>query len=190
MQKSYGFTLVELLVAVAIIGIITVAILPQFSTFNKGQTLQNEAARLQTALRVAQNNATSGLKCNTTTGALSWKVYLSTYTYTTSSICGGTISPTPTGTSTSYTFPGITLSKIVISSITFDTCANNVIYQGASVVFSNISGQVSFETVGCPANSLASASKMTITLRSTDTNPYTYKDVVIERGGGIYVKSN
>lgn len=58
-----GFTLIEILIAVAIIGLISAISIPGFRNFNQGQELDSVKSRLYDDLRLAQSKANSSVVC-------------------------------------------------------------------------------------------------------------------------------
>ncbi|MBI2021687.1 prepilin-type N-terminal cleavage/methylation domain-containing protein [Candidatus Daviesbacteria bacterium] len=82
-----GFTLVEILVAIAILAIVTVVAIPNIKKFNEDILLQNETSKLAQVLKQAQSNAQTSISCpsdtdpDTTarkdTHTKNWKVSLS-----------------------------------------------------------------------------------------------------------------
>lgn len=72
-MKKLGFTLVELLVVITIMAIVGVFAFANLRSFGEDKKLQNSAVDLQSLLKVAQTNATTGLKCGTTASAI-WLV--------------------------------------------------------------------------------------------------------------------
>lgn len=59
-KYSKGFTLLELLVSVSIIGIIAGGIIPSFSSYIKNQNLQQAQEQFKSELRTIQNKALTG----------------------------------------------------------------------------------------------------------------------------------
>lgn len=70
-----GFTLVEILVVLAIIGIVGLISYLSIGTFREDENLKSVASDLQSYLRLAQSNATTGVKC-ASTGGISWSLVI------------------------------------------------------------------------------------------------------------------
>lgn len=79
--KCNGYTLVELLIVIAIISILGVVVFINARTFAQDQVLNRSLGEVQSALRLAQTNATSGLVCidseNVAQGGVWWSVQFS-----------------------------------------------------------------------------------------------------------------
>ena len=67
-KYSKGFTLLELLVSVSIIGIIAGGIIPSFSGYIKNQNLQQAQEQFKSELRTIQNKALTGSLSDTLIG--------------------------------------------------------------------------------------------------------------------------
>mgnify|MGYP001570393819 CR=1 FL=1 len=75
MSARLGFTLIELLVVIAIMAITGIFTLANFRSFGAEQNFKSAALDVQSLLRLAQTNATSGVKCQSSdTNALGWRV--------------------------------------------------------------------------------------------------------------------
>lgn len=180
-----GFTLIELLVVIAIIGTLVAVLLPQLNNFNREQALKNAAADLKSNIRKTQNNAASGLNCNSNgLAATKWTLTFiqgaSTYSIiATCSDLGNSL------VSTSYSFPaGITIGGIKLGTCQIIDPDPPVPPSKTSLIFNNISSAINFTTtnIDCPIS--PSTNSMTLILQ--DINSNTTKNVVIEKGGNVY----
>lgn len=186
--NSSGFTLIEMIIVIALIaGFIAVA-LPRMNNFNKEQFLPQAADALQEAIRVAQSSATSGVKCSSEVSTAWYFEFKSnpgpsSYSYVIGSTCS-LLTPTPV--------PSPISSSVNVVSVDIQGCSlitSN--FGGVGVIFQNISGGVSFLqgfTNNCSAVQLDKAPKMTITLQLGNDASKQAK-IVVERGGAIYVSS-
>lgn len=71
-----GFTLVEILITIAIIGLATALAIPNITNFSQSQDVTNSAIDLKNLIRKAQSNAQSGVVCSTNQPAYGWDVWL------------------------------------------------------------------------------------------------------------------
>lgn len=74
MPKKSGFTLIELLVVISIMGILATFIFINYKSSKSDQDLNKAASDIQTLLRLAQSNATTGVVCEGAGGAY-WGVH-------------------------------------------------------------------------------------------------------------------
>lgn len=72
-MRSLGYTLVELLVVMAIMVIVGVFAFANFRDFSEDQVVNQASLRLQSLLKIAQGNATSSTVCGKE-GGVSWAV--------------------------------------------------------------------------------------------------------------------
>ena len=63
-RRYNGFTLVELIVVVSITSLMGVFAMVNIGSFRKEQELTSAASDIQSAIRLAQTNATNSVKCN------------------------------------------------------------------------------------------------------------------------------
>ncbi|MBI2011562.1 prepilin-type N-terminal cleavage/methylation domain-containing protein [Candidatus Daviesbacteria bacterium] len=106
MPKKNGFTIVEILITITIIGILTLIAIPNFRKFNKEQLLRNFATDLIYNLRKAQINAQSGVKCPDGNPSVTWGInFLANSSYELIATCEGS-----NYTGNAVSTPNITLS--------------------------------------------------------------------------------
>jgi len=72
--KQLGFSLLEVLLTVALIGVVTVVAIPNLRQYNKDRDLSAAAGRLVNILRTAQSSAANGIKCPNGNTSTSWQV--------------------------------------------------------------------------------------------------------------------
>ncbi|MFH0937297.1 MAG: type II secretion system protein [Candidatus Daviesbacteria bacterium] len=172
-SRKSGFTLIELMVTISILGVLMVIVLPRIGSYQSQQTLKDAAAQLQTNLRRAQNNAASGVKCSDSP-ATNWILEVVDETkYQMKPTCSSPV-----------TTPLPLPSNVTISKINIDGCPNGSSLNGMGVAFNNISASVNFQ-VGNSGCLPLGANKMVFTLTSNSK----YIDVTIEKGGNIYVEN-
>lgn len=173
-----GFSLVELLVAVAVMATLTVILVPRFRSFSADQGLKNATLQLQSQIKVVQNNAISAIKCNASTASSNWALeFTGTNSYSTYPTCSGSGTPSQIN----YNLPQ---NVSIIGWQAGENCDIPRI-----ITFSNISGLVKFTYSGeidSERNCLdeSGADLMTITLKLNSNNKET--KVFVSKGGAIY----
>lgn len=154
-----GFTLLELLIVVAIIGLLTGVAIPAFSAFTRRQALTQAAKNLKTDLRAVQNRAVSGVE------GQRWGVHL----------VQGTTNYEIFSTS-SYVY-SVGQTKNLPSGVQVSALSRHAGGQ-SNVVFDRLTG-----TVGVYQNNGTQlGSDIIITLTLSGTNRY----VRVDAGGKIY----
>lgn len=160
-----GFTLIELLVVISIMGILATFIFVNYKSSKSGQDLNKAASDIQSFLRLAQSNATSGVKCGTQGGAF-WGVRFETNKKLQLK-CGQNI-----GVGSWQKDLNLEGVQAVYEEV---FCS---ISSPLTVVYAPLDGKVTFSGSDC--------SKVVINLTATKDN--TTKCFTIERGGAVDVQ--
>jgi prepilin-type N-terminal cleavage/methylation domain-containing protein len=114
--RSHGFTLIEIIVSVALLLRLSGLFIANYNGFNNSQTLRQSVSDLITNLQAARTMASAGVKpagCDTLVGYI---VNFSASTYTAQALCFvGSV-----GTVNTYTLPtGVTFPSPTPGAITF-----------------------------------------------------------------------
>lgn len=207
-MSQKGFTLIELLVVIVIMAILGAFTIANYKSFGQDKELESIALDIQSLIRVAQTNATTGKKCiprnnpNTSFPAEVWsndffrqedgdKITLAcAYINENGSLIGGFW-----GVQKYIILP----SHIKLVSADIDSCPNvlnnlfneNTGYgSSAGIVFKPTLGNMTFYSyfVGsidynqkCPDGNI-----FRVNLKNTKTN--STKQVIIDKGGRVYVQ--
>lgn len=176
-MKKNAFTLIELLIVMAIMGFLGMGILLQQNLSKEDLDLKLKAADLQSFIRVAQTNATARVLCNSIGGAywlirpISIKtVELRCYT---------------TDSATAYLEKTYTFSDNIemVSIMGSSGCNSNFTAQTVQVKFTPLSAKPAFESaVACVPQS----PYLDIKIRNTKTLNET--TVTLDKGGTVDVK--
>lgn len=135
MNTNKGFTLVELLIVMAVMVVIFAAIIPSFSSFTKSQYLEQATQQLINDLRSTQSRAQQGV------GPSSSTTYCWTLITSASGSNSYTSGPYIGMTSGACNTPGTLTTLILPNSITFkDT--NQIIY------FNQLTGSLNSSSTG------------------------------------------
>lgn len=159
-HHSLGFTLVEVLVAIAIMAFVAAVAIPGIRNLSSDQDLDNDSSNLKNMLRTAHSSAGSNIKCASGQPSTSWRVRLTASTFELYSTCN--ISGNETLSTKTFS------SGISILSTSCTTLPAEIIFSGKTTSYTCASG-----TPGATFN---------ITL----TNPKnTQKQININLGGVI-----
>lgn len=182
-----GYTLIELLVVISIMAVLGMIAAITFRNLAEDQMLNRSLGQVQTVLRLAQANATSGTLCGNL-GGVKWSVFFNTDNPSQGKIdlyCGNTVFI--------RSFP---LENVRISSIKSSACLS-VSYPGSLVLvnFSPISGKIDFLRQDCQADfcknncingtELISNPILTISLQNIRSS--SIRNLNLSKGGSIDV---
>lgn len=137
-SKTSGYTLIELIVVVVIIGILFSIGVAKYGEFNRSQIVEQAALDLKNNLRLAQNRAFSGEKdtsasaCGDTKRLDGWYVSFASGSYDIYGRCGG-------DTTFSSTTKDLSSKKVYISpippTILFKPLGNGVVNAGTITLY-------------------------------------------------------
>lgn len=158
-----GFTLVEVLISIAMLALIATIALPNFRRFNEDQTLKNTTANLISSLKTAQNNAQTGVKCpDGVSTPQSWSVIITGTASSLSYYLQESCLNLTTGVASLNNLPLVSVPPTVISSPAALSC---------TITYT--------QTMVSPASSCYS-----VTLNDTGTSP-PKRQILIDKGGAI-----
>ncbi len=181
--ESLGFTLIELLVVVAITVSAGFIFLPKLVDFKQNQDLNDQAEKIKSIVKQAQNYSTSGYLCgdnyNLNQKAIDWHLVFQESNFYLEPTC----SNGPNLPKTSFGFP----ADLLISQIYFDdpnspgsTLEGGV---GSRLNFANISAKITFtDGGGIP---VVNKSRMVIVIKSKTSGGVV--NLYIDYGGLIYI---
>lgn len=176
-MKHSGYTLIELLVVISIIGILGLVAFVNYRNFSQDQILNKGIGQIQTILRLAQANATSGALCGNN-GGVKWTVKFSNSDQTrVDLVCSDT-----------KTVNMYYLENLRISAITSSSCLSDT-YPAASVLvnYAALSGKMDFSGDDC-VNGNQSVTSPTLTINIVSTVNDNHKQLILTKGGSISVQ--
>lgn len=177
-RSRRGYTLIELLIAAAIISVLSAVVFINFRTFSQDQILNKAAGEIQSILREAQSNATSSFACSGS-GGVSWAVKFKQDKVSLDLTCGAS----------DFAQKAITLKDAEIASIQCSPKSLECPPKGSTfnppltISFSPLYGNVTFaEGDSC----ISQAQTLMIALKSQKND--NYKCFTVSKGGAIDIK--
>lgn len=136
---AFGFTLVELLIVIAVIGILAASSIPVFSSYTASQRLSQAAKNVKNDLRSAQNRAINGVEGKawgmSFNGSNSYTIF--TCTSLSTCTCNGQTNFITKSLATGFT---ISSATIIFDEISGDICANGSPLSGSTSFTVTLSG--------------------------------------------------
>lgn len=175
-----GFTLIELLVVISIMGLFGIGILLQQNTAKEDHVLISQAADIQSFIRAAQTNATTGVRCENSDQSPIWKVHFrkdGPLYYLDLQCVVPLGSPSVDSTQKTKTLD----KNISIDFIRGYNCDASFPADDTKVSYVNLSSYPLYEGFPCPDNRW-----IALFLRNTTTNKTVL--VTVEKGGAIDVR--
>lgn len=186
-MNNKGFTLIELIVVISLIAITSVVAFVNFKTQEQDRLLVGATSDLVTWLRLAQQNAKSGVKCTGNKPSSGWGLYIADKT-TAKLFCYITpltnnlpaFGPGSVETSLEKTYP--LNNPIEITSIGTGGCVASWPIQ---FEFSPLYGDIKFRTGALSTNYLICTSALEVKLINTTAGGANTKKVLINKAGSL-----
>lgn len=169
-----GFTLIEILVGLAVVAVLGIAGYINYRTFSQEQVMDDAVSKAQSLLRTAQTNATASLKCETV-ASTEWMVVF-TNTTTLQLQCKRL------DNLQEKTIKQLILTNNVqIDSIGTLSCT--ALFP-MTIGFNTLSGKVSFSDPNPRRICIERLNEITVKIKHT-LSPNLLKSITITNGGGI-----
>ncbi len=182
--KIAGFTMIELLIVMAIMATLTGVMIPNLRGYNTNQKLVEAASQVQSDIRLIQTNATSGVKCTSSTAA-TWYLQVDPNKPAAYKIGNTCLTAAEASAETRTFSSGVTIKSIQYTTGVSTTTAS--LANCTRVSFSNIYSNLSFSNSNATCSISNAVDQVTITLSSSATGAIT-NQVVISKGGSVSVK--
>lgn len=166
-----GFTLVELLVVITIIGLLGIVAYVNFKDLAQDQVIKKVIGEIQTDLRLAQSNATASLLCNGE-ASVDWKVNIRSDRVNVDVTCGPS----------DFLVKTTTLVGARVKSVWGSDCPSPTETLPLTVTYEKLSGVA---TIDGSLLCIDTSSTVKVTVENTKTNatiPF-----IISKGGAINV---
>jgi prepilin-type N-terminal cleavage/methylation domain-containing protein len=170
--KCRGFSLVELLLSLAIIGLVVVVALPNLRGFSKTQEVDAAAAKLVDVLENAQSSASSHISCPDGIVSSNWNVVLNSGSFVLNCLSSATSSVNQPALTSAY-------KSDPNSATTFTMSSNVCVPATTPIAFTFTNQQLAYQCTGASGN---------WPVRVTLTNGTSSRVIVIEQGGVIRVE--
>lgn len=173
-MKSAGYTLVELLVVISIMSMLAVVGFVNFRGISSDQVTIKAVGQIQTLLRLAQSNATSGTLCGSS-GGVPWSLVFNSGNV--GLACGS-----PSTIQKTYILENAQIYSLISS----NSCTVNLATTQFYVAYSTGVGILTVSYSGATDNCKAS-DNWTFTIRNAQDTTKT-KTLILSKGGTINVQ--
>ncbi len=175
-MRPAGYTLIELLVVMAIMSIMAVVGFVNFKDFSSEQVTVKAIGQIQSLLRLAQSNATSGILCSAPQAAKLWYLVITSTNVDLSCDTATTVNAYHRG----YPTDNVTIS---VKCSTGDTSG---ITLPVTISYFPLSGQISFK--GSDSSTVCSNTNSLFITATNTQNISLTKSLTISKGGAIDVQ--
>lgn len=143
-SSARGFTLVELLIVIAVIGILSAATIPVFSSFTNSQRLSQAAKDIKNDLRSAQNRAINGVEgsawgVNVTAGGAYYTIFKCEPSV---GVANYTLTQCPAGSIQRNLPANFTIQSPSFTNLAFDSVSGDLVVDGSLQTSGSFSFQV------------------------------------------------
>lgn len=186
-RSDLGFTIIEILVAITILGLISAFTIPSYKRFNDEQELKNATLNLLQSIRQTQSSSQSRTTCSNNVGSLDWEFrFNSPNRYQVITTCEGT--PTTSQSAPNTFLPtNISIKRIQTSAESICPEIVNPTTLNLSLIFKNRGNVVSFSGSGatdCLKNSAVNWVKIYL-----GSSKITKQMILVsDKGGALYVQ--
>lgn len=187
MLVQKGFTFVELLVVISIMAVMAVVSFARFATLKEEQTLKVAVNQLQSFVRTAQTNATTGVKCSNVSTDVSGTWFVEFRDSKNVDLGCYILEPDSPTLKKTLTFENNQPSLDSITGITgSNNCSTSFPGFVIRVSFAPLNGKITFTDKNPAASSscLDENSDLSINLKKASN----IKSLIISRGGSIEIK--
>lgn len=168
-----GFTLIELLIVISIIALLAVVVYVNFKDFAQDRVVNKAIGQIQTALRLAQANATSSFLCQGL-ASVDWKVRINSANV--ELLCGDGDSLVQT----------TTLQNVLVDSIEGSACTSPTDVLPLTITYSKLSGKVKIEGAEGAPSCIDESQQVSLNIKNTKTS--IIKTFTISKGGATNVE--
>lgn len=188
MLPKNGFTLVEILVVLAIMGIVGMMSYLNIGTFREDANLKSVASDLQSYLRLAQSNAQTGVKCGSR-GGLSWSLLIKDRTTIQLRCQTQAADDSPVREWTLKNPSQIDAIEGVLQSTNCASSFTATFVNPITITFSYLNGDVAFSDSDATKTCLSNSSAMRIKVRKNAESLDNLRTVTVNKGGSIDVSN-
>lgn len=170
-----GFTLIELLIVISIMALLSVVAYANFKDFAQDRVVNKAIGQIQTALRLAQANATSSFLCQGL-ASVDWSVSIRADKINVDLTCG----------ESGFVVQTTTLQNVLVDSIEGSACTSPTDILPLTITYSKLSGKVKIKGAEGAPSCIDQSQQVSVNIKNTKTS--IIKTFTISKGGTINVQ--